>query len=92
MAKGCRFSLAFLDVKLPDIRGDELARRLKELDKGVKHNPHHEVSFHAGLHRRSGTGDPGDPGEANRFSGALKGDPGSPDGSTALNRLKDPPH
>ncbi len=35
MAKGCRFSLALLDVKLPDIRGDERARRLKELDGGL---------------------------------------------------------
>jgi hypothetical protein len=90
MAKGCKFSLALLDVKLSDILGDELARRLKELDGGVEHNPHHGVSFDAGRHRRSGTGDPGDPGEADRFSGALKGDPGSPDGSTALNHLKDP--
>lgn len=35
MAKGCKFSPALLDVKLPDIRGDELARRLKELDGGL---------------------------------------------------------
>ena len=30
-----KFSLAFLDIKLPDIRGDELARRLRELDGGL---------------------------------------------------------
>ncbi len=35
MAKGCNFSPALLDIKLPDIRGDELTRRLKELDGGL---------------------------------------------------------
>lgn len=35
MAERGKFSLAFLDIKLPDIRGDELARRLRELDGGL---------------------------------------------------------
>lgn len=35
MEKGCNFSPALLDVKLPDIRGDELTRWLKELDRGL---------------------------------------------------------
>jgi len=35
MAEKGKFSLAILDIKLPDIRGDELARRLRELDGGL---------------------------------------------------------
>lgn len=35
MAERGKFSLALLDIKLPDIRGDELARRLRELDGGL---------------------------------------------------------
>jgi len=35
MAERGKFSLAILDIKLPDIRGDELARRLRELDGGL---------------------------------------------------------
>ena len=35
MAERGKFSLAILDIKLPDIRGDELARRRRELDGGL---------------------------------------------------------
>jgi len=30
-----RFGLAILDIKLPDIRGDDVAKRLRETDPGI---------------------------------------------------------
>ncbi|MCG2776853.1 MAG: response regulator [Desulfobacterales bacterium] len=35
LVEGNRFQLAFLDAKLPDIEGLELARRIRELDPSI---------------------------------------------------------
>jgi DNA-binding NtrC family response regulator len=36
MVKGCRFQLAFLDAKLPDIEGFELAKKIRKVDPSVR--------------------------------------------------------
>lgn len=35
MAKKTEFDLVLLDIKLPDIMGDEVARKLKEINEGI---------------------------------------------------------
>jgi len=35
VAKKTEFDLVLLDIKLPDIMGDEVARKLKEINEGV---------------------------------------------------------